>query len=277
MRFEISHKTSYVYSEGVFLEPHLLRLKPRSDAGQRLLDYRVHVDPSPAGMGRNLDLEGNEVFAVWFQGETTRLNIKTKSVVETVRSNPFDYIWMGQHELPMAYAEELTSPLQIFQAHAAEPAVGAFAEEVALRADRDAQQFLPALVAAVHSHCQQIHREHGEPLPAAETLQRGAGSCRDLAILFMDACRAMNFAARFVSGYHAPLGGEDHEMHAWVEVYVPGGGWRGFDPSVGLAVTDRHIALAGGAAAREAAPVSGSYRGEVKASLETDVTIRELG
>ncbi len=276
MRFEISHETRYAYSAKVFLEPHLLRLKPRSDAGQRLLDYKVQVSPSPAGMGKNLDLDGNEVCAVWFHGETMQLDIKTKSVVETVRSNPFDYIWMGNHELPMVYAPELAGPLQIFQACEPDPAVRSFAEEVARSVDDDAQRYILALTAAVHTRCTQIYREHGEPLAAADTLRRGAGSCRDLTILFIEAARAMNFAARFVSGYYAPPQGEEHELHAWAEVYVPGGGWRGFDPSIGLAVSDRHVALAGSAAARESAPVSGSYRGEVRAELQTDVTIREL-
>ena len=99
-------------------------------------------------------------------------------------------------------------------------------------------------------------------MPPRVTLEKGQGACRDLAVLFVAACRALGFGARFVSGYHQghsePM---RRDLHAWAEVYLPGGGWRGYDPSLGLAVADRHVAVAAGTRPDQAAPISGSFRG----------------
>ena len=91
----------------------------------------------------------------------------------------------------------------------------------------------------------------------------------------MAVCREMGFAARFISGYHA-VEADQHELHAWAEVYLPGGGWRGFDPTAGIATSDRHIAIATGAEPMQAAPVSGTFRGRRSAVMETSVSVRPL-
>jgi transglutaminase-like putative cysteine protease len=96
------------------------------------------------------------------------------------------------------------------------------------------------------------------------------GSCRDLAILFCDVCRVMGIAARFVSGYEcATVGRADASMHAWAEVYLPGVGWRGYDPSRGLAVANCHVAVAAGFDPELAAPISGLYFGRSGSQMET--------
>jgi transglutaminase-like putative cysteine protease len=123
--------------------------------------------------------------------------------------------------------------------------------------------------------CQYIVREVGDPLPAEVTLTQRKGSCRDLTVLFMEACRALGIAARFLSGYHVPLTDQIHRLHAWAEVYLPGGGWRGYDPTAGLAVGDPHIVVAAGSTPRMAAPISGSFRGEnITATLEVEIQLR---
>jgi transglutaminase-like putative cysteine protease len=96
-----------------------------------------------------------------------------------------------------------------------------------------------------------------------ETLAGRSGACRDTAMLYVEACRSQGLAARFVSGYsmHHPPEVTEQELHAWAEVYLPGAGWRAYDPSLGLAVADGHVALAAAPDHRLAAPVSGSYRG----------------
>ncbi|MFM7576061.1 MAG: transglutaminase-like domain-containing protein, partial [Microcystaceae cyanobacterium] len=93
---------------------------------------------------------------------------------------------------------------------------------------------------------------------AGITWRNKRGSCRDLTILFMEVCRTMGLAARFVSGYQeGDQATEDWELHAWAEVYLPGGGWRGYDPTHGLAVSDRHIALVASPNPQDCAPVTG--------------------
>lgn len=88
-------------------------------------------------------------------------------------------------------------------------------------------------------------RESGDPQTSAETFARRQGACRDLAVAYIECCRTVGIAARFVSGYKCGFDrpGEDAYMHAWVEIFLPGAGWRGYDPSIGLAVADGHIAL----------------------------------
>ncbi|MEE2871411.1 MAG: transglutaminase-like domain-containing protein [Candidatus Latescibacterota bacterium] len=90
-------------------------------------------------------------------------------------------------------------------------------------------------------------RLEGRPMAAAETLARVRGACRDLAVLFIVICRTLGLAARFVSGYRAGAQNQQERyMHAWAEVYLPGAGWRGWDPSLGLAVAGAHVAVAMG-------------------------------
>ena len=113
-------------------------------------------------------------------------------------------------------------------------------------------------------------------MTAADTLRCGTGSCRDLTVLFMEVCRSQGLAARFVSGYQAgDPGQQDRELHAWPEVYLPGGGWRGFDPTLGLAVTDQHIAVACSWHPAGAAPVVGTIRGTAaQAAMSFDIQLQ---
>jgi transglutaminase-like putative cysteine protease len=106
-------------------------------------------------------------------------------------------------------------------------------------------------------------------------MEQRQGACRDLAVLFIDACRCVGLAARFVSGYqdaYRSMGKRD--LHAWAEVYLPGAGWRGYDPTRGLAVADHHVAIAAAADPQNTAPVTATYRGSnVEAELITEVSI----
>jgi transglutaminase-like putative cysteine protease len=131
----------------------------------------------------------------------------------------------------------------------------------------------------IYECCQQIARKQSEAQPAEETLLRKRGSSRDLAVLFMEACRYVGIAARFVNGYHDSEGEiGKRQLHSWGEVYLPGVGWHGYDPSEGLAVTDRHIALAAAGIPQFAAPVAGTFRGNaVTSELSAVVDIRVVG
>ena len=108
----------------------------------------------------------------------------------------------------------------------------------------------------------------------SRTLHQRRGSCRDLAVLFIEACRLMNIPCRFVSGYTAGCDDDpDRQLHAWAEAYLPGAGWRGFDPSLGLAITENYLALAAAAQPASAAPVSGTFRGPAESRLNAAIEI----
>jgi transglutaminase-like putative cysteine protease len=123
--------------------------------------------------------------------------------------------------------------------------------------------FSTGLTRRLYETCSRIIRETGKPQEPAFTLQQRQGSCPDLAVLFIDVCRAVGIAARFVSGYRRY--GRDpakRYMHAWPEVFLPGGGWRGYDATQSTLVTDHHVAVAASHEPAGAAPIQGAYFGE---------------
>jgi transglutaminase-like putative cysteine protease len=278
MYFEIQHETRYAYSEPVQLGRQTLRLRPISDASQRLHRFELRVTPEPAGTSDLSDLDGNYATAAWFEAPASALVIEAASVVETLRKDPFDYRWQGSASLPVQYPAAFGDALGAFRASLVPAPVREFAVEVAALAGGDAQTFAVKLASGIQERFQRTVRLDGPARDAAETLQRGSGSCRDLAVLYMAAARSQGFAARFVSGYYSvPDERGEHDLHAWAELYVPGGGWRGFDPTAGLAVADRHVAIAAGALAEQASPVSGTYAGTASSRLETRVVVSEVG
>jgi transglutaminase-like putative cysteine protease len=264
MVYEITHRSEVEYSGPVFLEPYLLRLRPRSDGSQRLHEFELRVEPEPAGRTEIADLDGNTVTRLWFNGTTDRFHVTTRSRVETLRENPWDYLVRSDlNALPLRYPEPQAHYLLPYRipTGTSEP-VARLAELTAKEADGQLVPFLSNLCDAVYQKIKVSIRDEGWPQPPEETLASGEGSCRDLALLYMDAARWMGFAARFVSGYQEGDPEQEHRyMHAWTEVYIPGAGWRGYDPTHGLAVADRHVAVAAAARPEEAAPTEGTYRG----------------
>jgi transglutaminase-like putative cysteine protease len=265
VRIEISHTSVYAFSRPVFLEPHTVRLRPRCDASQHLIRFALEIEPAPAGLSEGLDVEGNSTAHVWFDGSTDRLSVVARIAVETLRENPFDYILDDPAIacLPMPYPVDLRALLEpCLSREGPGPAIDRFARAIADETEMRPLPFLMALTRRISQTCRVALREEGEPQPPEVTLAEQRGACRDLAVVFMEACRALGLAARFVSGYQEgdPAGGT-RDLHAWAEVYLPGGGWRGYDPTLGLAVADRHVALAASAHPRLAAPISGTFRG----------------
>ncbi|GIX47502.1 MAG: transglutaminase [Candidatus Tectimicrobiota bacterium] len=281
MRFAITHTLAYTYSRPVFLEPLTVRLRPRCDSWQRLHHFRLQVDPPPAGLSECIDLDGNATASVWFTGLHHYLTVTATAEVETLRANPFDYVLAATAvTLPFAYAEAQRAVLAPYcQPLAPAAAVADFARAVLHEVGGATVAFLSTLARRIAEHCTQVVRPRGEPWPAAQTLAQRRGACRDLAVLFLEACRAVGLAARFVSGYHeGEVPPKEHQLHAWAEVYLPGAGWRGYDPSLGLAVADRHVALAAGRTPQDAAPLTGTFRGTgATSSLQATIRLQVAG
>jgi transglutaminase-like putative cysteine protease len=276
MRFEVTHLTRYTYERPVLLEPLFVRLRPRSDIFQRLVAFDLAVDPQPEGMGEMVDAEGNALSQVWFLGLAPTLALRTTFAVDTLRTNPFDYIVLDPDRLrmPMSYNAADRRALAHYLDPPDDPEVQGFAKEV-LAASGGATSFVGELCQRIASMTQQV-RPTGDPMPAGQTLALRRGACRDMAVLFIEACRAVGVAARFVTGYEmSDPGTNERELHAWAEVYLNGAGWRGYDPSQGLAVADRHVAVAAAAEPAEAAPTLGSYRGtNVASTMDTMISVK---
>lgn len=264
MRYSIKHTSIYYYNQLILLTPHLLRLQPRSDAWQKLESFQLNVDPKPEGISHFTDLDGNYLIQLWFTQPTEELVIKTESTVETYKDNPFDYLvepWAQKIPLdyPTSLKTQLTPYLEFCQGFV-DPIVLKLAQEISVQVDGDIGAFLSTLNQQIYQHCRYLHRETGDPLPPGVTWGSQEGTCRDFAVLFMEACRTMGLASRFVSGYQEGDREQDsRDLHAWAEVYLPGAGWRGYDPTHGLLVSDRHIALAASSIYSYAAPIFGSF------------------
>jgi transglutaminase-like putative cysteine protease len=280
MLFTIDHTTEYRFTRPVFFEPHHLRFCPRTDGAQRLIRFNLQIDPTPAGMTQSLDSEGNLVTVAWFTDTHDRMALRSSSEVETVRRNPYDFVMMPANaRLPVGYhpweAARLTPALRRSAVPIHVDPARELAEQLRSAARGEVVPFLARLTESIANRFKVIKREEGSPWAPAITMEQRHGACRDLAVLWIDICRCVGLAARFVSGYQ--LGDSEHEkrhLHAWAEVYLPEAGWRGFDPSSGLAVSDRHVVIAAAPDPPHAGPVSATYRGtNVEASLYADVMI----
>ena len=279
MIYDIQHRITYRYEQPVQVEPLIIRLRPRSDGGQRLIRWSFSFDPMPSSSTTILDVFGNTANQVAFGGLVELLSLRTESRVETLRTNPFDFLALDPRivRLPAEYEPHVADALSAYL-HRSEvnAEIDAWVERIAATAAQQTQSFLLQLTEEISREFESVNRYDGPPRAPAQTFAMRSGACRDLALLFMDACRGKGIAARFVSGYVCePNRTEPSELHAWAEVYLTGGGWRGYDPSLGVAVADAHIPVAAGPEAEWAAPTEGCYRGTGVGSLmEYEISIQ---
>lgn len=279
MKFQVEHSVEYTYSKPVFLEPHVLRLRPRNDPAQKEIAFQVEIDPKPVRFEEALDGEGNNVAYAWFNDLTDHLRIRTSLQAETLRTNPFGFFFtdVAHQNLPISYVEsEMLHQESLRLSSSRDSAIEALVREAQVLSGGATLPFLTSLSRLIFERAQVVVRHSGRPKPPAETVRTMRGACRDLAVLYNECCRSQGLAARFVSGYHQ---GEaaipENYLHAWSEVYLPGGGWRGFDPTLGLAVADGHLALAASARPSSAARVEGTFRGTgVRSEMSVQLAIQ---
>lgn len=277
MYFRIEHQLQFQYSKPVFLEPTLVRLRPRSDSWQELRNFQMKISPSPQGSTTSSGLDGTPTTLLWFNGLTESLCLTAASQVRTLQQNPFDFILPEAQSLPFKYPPHYGNVLipYLQRSNPSAPVIQ-FAQELMQEADHNPIAFPSLLSARINKICKIEFREHGEPLPPEKVLQGQPAACRDLAVLFMDVCRSVGLASRFTSGYyHLETEAPERELHAWAEVYFPGGGWRGYDPTHGLTVADHHVAVASAADPVLAAPTYGTIRGTgATAKLNYEISIQ---
>jgi transglutaminase-like putative cysteine protease len=276
MNLSVRHKLCYVYDKPVVLDPHTLYLYPRSYPRQQLLDYSLRVDPAPSKLVRNVDVEGNVQQVAYFREPTQYLEVEAHLVLRSDDVNVFDFVLFpfGTKNIPFQYPERLYKYLiPYLSRHEITPYIEQFARQIAAGARWETVPFLMDLTRYIYEQFAYQMREHGDAHPPDTTLRDRCGSCRDFARLFTAVCRSLGIAARFVSGYLYGNPQQEHELHAWAEVYLPGAGWRGFDPTEGKAVANHHISLGASADFDQLAPVMGTFRGLATSTLTTEVDI----
>lgn len=275
MLFTVRHATTYLYSAPVRLGRHRLRLSPRPTAG-RFLSRRLEIWPEPVGLADEIDAFGNLTTVVDFAGETDRLTVESRFEVETTARTPPAAVDVAPLPWPAdddpAIRRDGTGP---------DDPVRAFAEAIAQAAGGHVDTFLDRLNATLFERTHHHIRGGGSAQPPEVTLATARGACRDTAVLFIDAARSLGIPARFVSGYQARAETADggRHLHAWPEVLIPGVGWRGYDPTHGLAVEDGHVALAAAPDQADTMPIEGGFWGDdgVRSRLDYVVEIEAEG
>lgn len=281
-RFKILHRTYYNFSDAVRLEPHILRLRPRE--GHELHIESATLDITPLATLRwHRDVEDNSVAVATFGSPARQLAIESEVVIQQYNEAPLDFLVdVYATNYPFAYGAEdlmvLAPYMRTSRLRVADPLVKWVAH--LWRPNEPIQSYALLERLCVHinqSLSYQVREEPGVQTPA-HTLSRGTGSCRDFANLFMEAARHLGLAARFVSGYLFAEPSSDNygSTHAWAEVFLPGAGWKGFDPTLGRLVGTDHISVAVARLPESVPPVSGSFIGPPGANLDVGVWVAAL-
>ncbi len=264
MRFSVRHQTIYRYSAPVRLTGHVLRLNPRPDAGA-LLSRILAIDPQPVRRDDAIDRFGNLVTRVEFDGFTDVFRIESRFAIDVEPALP---ISAADAPPALPWGSDASGPNAVYLGDEADGAVRAFARKLAVDSGGDPLAFLDRLNTTIFRDIRHDIRPEGAARPPEETLALGHGACRDVTMLFLAACRSLGVPARFVSGYQAHADTPDgrRHLHAWAEAFAPGSGWRAYDPTHGLDVSDGHVALCAAPDQAATMPVEGGYYGEAVSS-----------
>lgn len=281
-RYKILHRTYYNFSEFVRLGPHALRLRPREGHELRIESSTLEITPS-ATLRWHRDVEDNSVAIASFDIPARQLVIESEVIIQQYNLDPFDF-WVADYatNYPFAYTEDDWAVLIPYANVAGHVVSDQLAGWISTLWQPNERIQTYTLLQRICSHIKrnflyQVREEPGVQ-SAEETLSHASGSCRDFANLFMEAARHLGLASRFVSGYlnAEPSAINFGATHAWAEVFLPGAGWKGFDPTLGDLVGTDHIAVAVARLPDSVPPVAGSFVGSSGASLDVGVWVTKL-
>ncbi|MER8413217.1 transglutaminase family protein [Mesorhizobium sp. M1342] len=267
----VYHLTHYKYDRPAVLGPQIIRLQPAPHSRTKVLSHSLKVEPANHFVNLQQDPYGNFLARFVFPEPVTELKIEVDLVADMTVYNPFDFFVEPSAEaFPFEYPEEIRDDLAIYRTP--EPA-GPLLSALLKTIDRSAANtvnFLVDLNARLQREIAYIVRMETGVFSPEETLAAKKGSCRDSSWLLVQILRNLGIAARFVSGYLVQLkpdlvaldgppgtATDFTDLHAWCEVYLPGAGWIGFDPTSGLLTGESHVPLAATPHFRNAAPISG--------------------
>jgi len=246
---KISHSTEYHFSEEVQLGDHTLLLRPREGHDIRIQSSLLHVQPDHSVKWYR-DIYGNSVGIIHLPNPSNLLRIESEVVIENYATQPLDF-WVDDRAVtyPFPFEPEERLDLLPYRTHSWPSDTKRLKQWVARFWNPGTSVETFVLLdqmnkAIVEDFAYRMREEPGVQTPA-KTLALQSGSCRDFATLFIEACRYLGLAARFVSGYlHNPGSTQHGSTHAWSEIYLPGAGWIGFDNTSGLVTGVDHIATA---------------------------------
>lgn len=280
-RYKIIHRTYYNYSAAVKLGPHTLLLRPREDYELRIESFVLKTTPSSTLLWHR-DVEGNSVAIATFDFSSSQLVIESEVIIQQYNEAPLNFMVAAYAiAYPFAYQEDdkvLLSPYRALPDNETVTIVNKWIANVWHSAEQiQTYTLLQRIAEYIYNTLSYRVREEPGVQSARQTLSKGSGSCRDFALLFMEAVRCLGLASRFVSGYlYAPLMADEiGSTHAWAEVYLPGAGWKGFDPTIGKIAGSDHIAVAVARLPESVPPIAGSFIGTAVSSLTVGVWVSQ--
>ena len=268
----VRHVTTYRYRQPVAFGEHRMMFRPRDSYDQRLLESTLSITPEPVGVRWLHDVFNNCVAFARFAGRAQELRFESNIQLDHTPAHAPDFqIEEYARTYPFTYgADDMPDLLRSIERHAPDPQgeVTHWARRF-LRTDgaTDTHALLAAMTHAIRRDFTYVAREEKGVQEPAQTLRLGSGSCRDFALLMMEAVRSLGLAARFVSGYLYSPGrdGARHvgggATHAWLQVYLPGAGWVEFDPTNGIIGNRDLIRVAVARDPKQAVPLSGTWTG----------------
>jgi len=290
-RLEIVHRTRYDYSAPVTLGEHRLMFRPRDSHDLRLLHTGLAIEPA-AQVRWIHDPFGNSIAIAAFDGPTRALELTSTIQLEHFGLPPeLPPIEEYARKLPFAYlAEEAPDLTRYVERHYPDPnaMLSSWTKQFLDGEEGGADTFatLTRMCKSIQETLKYTMRFEPGTQPPATTLESGAGTCRDYALLMMEGARAFGLAARFITGYlydpalDVAAGGTASPAfaHAWIEVYLPGAGWVEFDPTNGIIGSERLIRVAVGRDPEQAMPIKGTFTGAANVAINTmvDVQVKTL-
>lgn len=281
-RLRIQHLTEYLFPTQVTLNQHRLLLRPREGHDVRIETSRLEITPTPHIKWQR-DVFDNSLAVVNFPGRSDKLIIASDVVIQHFEQAPFAFL-VDDYAVyyPFLYAGGEQVDLAAFQRLVFfndQQIINNWLLQFGLYGMETFGLLVKLNQAISNQFRYQVREEPGVQSPA-QTLAQRSGSCRDYATLFIEACRCLGLASRFVSGYlHDPATEAGNATtHAWAEIYLPGTGWKGFDPTSGVVTGSQHIAVAVARDPETVPPVSGSFTvlGNATPTMRVNVQVNLL-
>jgi len=285
---KVRHLTRFRYSNPVFFGEHRMMFRPRESFDQHVLECSLKITPEPIAIRYIHDVFSNCIGITRFEGKAKQLIFESVIRLEHSPEHSLDLPFAsdgGMNSYPFAYdASDLPDVYSSILRGYPDPdgAVELWSRRFLQHLPKvDAIHVLTAMTHAIHDELKYVTRLSGRPQSPLETLRLAKGTCRDFAVLMMEATRALGLACRFVSGYlHIPAGQENSKevleggnTHAWVRVFLPNGGWAEFDPTNGLVGNRNLIRVAVVRDPIQATPLWGTWNGNSQDYLGMDVAV----